>query len=49
MKDKKISKEELLKLIDKLKGFSVETGEYTSDYVISLEDLKFEIEYEWFR
>ena len=45
---KKINKEELIELINKLNGWSVEVGEYMSEYVVSIDDLKYEIE-EWFK
>ena len=48
MKTKKISKEELMKLIDeKLDKWVVETGAFEMSLVIATDDLKDEID-EWF-
>ena len=48
MKEKKITKKELKELIEKLNSWSVETGEYMSEIVVSTEDLNYEIEM-WFK
>ena len=46
--EKKINKKELMELIEKINGWSVETGEYMSEWVVSKEDITDEIE-NWFR
>jgi hypothetical protein len=48
MNEKKINKKELMKLIENINGWSVETSEYMSEYVISKEDLDYEID-NWFK
>jgi hypothetical protein len=46
--EKKISKKELMELIENINGWSAETSENMSEYVIPMDDLRMDID-EWFK